>query len=57
MQQLHLPRFQPHPECAAALLTLEQAIAMIQSGDLSYAAAQWLFPQAQVLLPQPGKTR
>ncbi len=52
MPQLQLPQFQPHPECAAALLTLEQAIALIQSGHLSLAAARGLFPQAQALLPQ-----
>jgi hypothetical protein len=56
MQQLQLPKFQPHPECATALLTLDQAIALLQSGDLSITAAQWLFPQAQALLPQmPSK--
>jgi hypothetical protein len=52
MSQLQLPQFQPHLECAAALLTLDQAIALIESGDLSITGARWLFPHAQALLPQ-----
>ncbi|MBW4554121.1 MAG: hypothetical protein KME35_23910 [Aphanocapsa sp. GSE-SYN-MK-11-07L] len=52
MSQLQLPQFQPHPECAAALLTLDQAIALVKSGHLSIACAQWLFPHAKALLPQ-----
>ena len=51
-KEIKLPQFKSHPECAAAILTIDQAIALIKSGDLSIAGAQKLFPHAIALLPQ-----
>jgi hypothetical protein len=48
------PRFQPHPEVAAGIITLDQALMMMQSEDLTYEGACYLLPpRAWPLLPQP----
>jgi hypothetical protein len=48
------PKFQPHPECAAGILTLEQAAMMIRMGWLTHEGAQFVLPPyAWPLLPQP----
>jgi hypothetical protein len=48
------PRFQSHPECAAGILTLEQAAMMIRNGWLTHEGAQFVLPPiAWPLLPQP----
>ncbi|HEY9826768.1 MAG TPA: hypothetical protein V6D19_15105 [Stenomitos sp.] len=55
MCELQLPQFQSHPECAAGLITVDQAIALIQRGWLTLEGAQYLLPpRAWVLLPQPS---
>jgi hypothetical protein len=54
MQAQLPPRFQPHPECAAGVLTLDQAAMMIWMGWLTHEGAQFVFPpSAWPLLPQP----
>jgi hypothetical protein len=55
MTQVQLPpKFQPHPECAAGILTLEQAAMMIRKGWLTHEGAQFVLPlSAWPLLPQP----
>jgi hypothetical protein len=48
------PKFQPHPECAAGILTLDQAAMMIRMGWLTHEGAQFVLPpRAWPLLPQP----
>jgi hypothetical protein len=48
------PKFQPHPECAAGILTLDQAAMMIRMGWLTQEGAQFVLPpRAWPLLPQP----
>jgi hypothetical protein len=57
MTQVQLPpQFQSHPECAAGIVTIDQAIEMINRGWLTYEGARWMFPpKVWVLLPQePG---
>jgi hypothetical protein len=55
MNQVQLPpRFQPHPECAAGILTLDQAAMMIRIGWLTLEGAQFVLPpSAWPYLPQP----
>ena len=48
------PHFQPHPENAAGIVTLEQAIFMIKADMLSLEGAYYLLPpHAWPLLPKP----
>ncbi len=55
MNSIQLPlRFQPHAECAAGILTIDQAAMMIRRGWLTYEGAQFVLPpRAWPLLPQP----
>jgi hypothetical protein len=60
-QQTHLrpqvqlpPHFQPHPENAAAIVTIEQAVFMIKADMLTLEGAYYLFPPyVWPLLPKP----
>jgi hypothetical protein len=53
MTQVQLPQFTRHPECATALLTLDDAIALIRQGSLTIEGAQQIFPQrVWFLLPK-----
>jgi hypothetical protein len=38
------PQFQPHPECAAGVITIDQAVMMIHLGWLTSEGARWMFP-------------
>jgi hypothetical protein len=54
MNDIQLPRFQPHPECAAGLITIDDAIAMLECGWLTIEGACYILPpQSWVLFPQP----
>jgi hypothetical protein len=47
------PQFQSHPECAAGIVTIDQAIVMIERGMLTHDGARYLFPpKVWILLPQ-----
>jgi hypothetical protein len=47
------PQFQSHPECAAGIVTIDQAIVMIERGMLTHDGARYLFPpKVWNLLPQ-----
>jgi hypothetical protein len=56
MLEVQLPtKFQPHPEQATGIITLDQAAMMIRSGDLSHEGARFLLPpRAWELLPKPA---
>jgi hypothetical protein len=48
------PRFQPHPEQAVGLITVDDASRMIKRGWLTYEGACYVLPpRAWVLLPKP----
>jgi hypothetical protein len=48
------PEFKPHPEQAVGLISVDDAIRMIELEMLTYAGAYYLLPQhAWVLLPRP----
>ncbi len=48
------PHFQPHPENAAGIVTLDQAIFMVKNEMLSLEGAYYLFPPyVWPLLPKP----
>lgn len=50
---LQLANFKSHPECATALMTLEDAKRLIDRGWLTIEGAQMLFPvRAWPLLPK-----
>jgi hypothetical protein len=55
MTQVQLPpKFTAHPEVAAGIITLDQALMMIESRNLTYEGACYLLPpSAWSLLPQP----
>jgi hypothetical protein len=47
------PQFQHHPECAAGVVTIDQAIVMIERGMLTHEGARYLFPpKVWSLLPK-----
>jgi hypothetical protein len=48
------PYFQPHPENAAGIVTLDQAMFMIENNMLSLEGAYYLLPpHAWPMLPKP----
>ena len=48
------PKFQQHPELATGIITLENALVLIQEGWLTYEGACYLLPpSAWSLLPKP----
>ena len=48
------PKFQPHPEQAVGLISVDDASRMIQLGWLTHEGAYYLLPpNAWMLLPQP----
>ena len=48
------PKFQQHPELATGIITLEDALILIQEGWLTYEGACCLLPpSAWSLLPKP----
>jgi hypothetical protein len=50
---LQLPNFTNHPECATALITLEDAKQLIDRGWLTIEGARMIFPvKAWPLLPK-----
>jgi hypothetical protein len=55
MHQVQLPpKFQPHPECAAGIITIDQAIFMIKNGWLTLDGAYFLLPpKTWFMLPKP----
>lgn len=58
MEKLQLPIFQSHPENAAGLLMLDQAIELIKQGHLSLEGARFILPPiAWPLLPEPKQTQ
>jgi hypothetical protein len=54
MTQIQLPpKFKSHPECAAGIITIEQAKFMIDKGWLSLEGARFLLPpQIWFMLPK-----
>ena len=47
------PKFQPHPEQAVGLISVDDAVRMIKLDWLTYEGACYLPPSAWLLLPQP----
>jgi hypothetical protein len=58
MTQVQLPpKFQPHPEVAAGVVTLDQAVMMMERDWLTYEGACYLLPpRAWPLLPKSAET-
>jgi hypothetical protein len=55
MNTVQLPNFKNHPECAAGVITLDQAAMMIERGWLTYDGARFLLPpRAWPYLPKPA---
>jgi hypothetical protein len=53
MTPLKLAKFPSHPECAVAVMTLDDAWFLISKGRLSIEGAQYLFPkESWQYLPQ-----
>lgn len=53
MTQIKLPRFASRPECAVAVMTLDDAWLLISQGLLDIEGARYLFPKdAWEFLPQ-----
>jgi hypothetical protein len=50
MASIQLPKFATHPECAAGLITFEDAQFLIRQGWLTLEGAQYLLPRG--LWPQ-----
>lgn len=54
MNEVKLPQFKAHPECAAGLITVDQVLALLECGWLTIEGACYILPpQAWCLLPQP----
>ena len=52
------PKFQQHPELATGIITLENALVLIQEGWLTYEGACYLLPpSAWSLLPKAPASR
>lgn len=45
MTSIQLPQFQPHPECAAGIITSEDVRLLISLGWLTPEGAQYLLPK------------
>ncbi|MGB8701868.1 MAG: hypothetical protein WCD18_20830 [Thermosynechococcaceae cyanobacterium] len=45
MSQLQLARFQPHPECASGLMTLDDARFLLSQGWLTIEGARYMLPK------------